>query len=181
MTLVWYLVLPLNLFMRSNYTLGCLAHWVTWTIIWVLCIWSALAGFGDAGWPPSALRDGGKWFLPLSPSFSQCWLQALWGGSSEHPPDEAQAKEPGVGLKSPQPVPRGLRKVCCIIGSLPEGWFGGMEDVFPAELFMLLFGGALETFQFDTLNKTKFLFWNSFCFETFLTCKNSNSHSSLFI
>lgn len=32
---------------------------------------------------------------------------------------------------------------------LPEDWLGGMEDVFPPELF----GGALEPFQFDTLKK----------------------------
>lgn len=75
--------------------------------------------------------DVGRWFLPLSPSFSQCWLEALWGGSSEHPPDGAQAKEPGVEMKSPQPVPCGPQEVSTI-GSLPEDRLNGMEDIFPA-------------------------------------------------
>lgn len=58
-------------------------------------------------------------------------------------------------MKSLQPVPCGPQEVSSI-GALSEDWLDGMEDVFPAELSVLLFGGALETFQFDTLNKTKF-------------------------
>lgn len=54
--------------------------------------------------PSSTLRHGGRWSLPLSPAFSQCLPRAVWGGSSEHFPAEAQAKKPGVvlflGMKS---------------------------------------------------------------------------------
>lgn len=58
--------------------------------------------------------------------------------------------------------------------SSPESWLGDMEDVFPAELLVLLFRGALQIFQFDTLNKTVSYFRKSFCFKTFLTFKNSH-------
>jgi len=62
-----------------------------------------------------------------------------------------------VGTKSSQPVPCGPQEESCIV-SLAEDWLGGMEDVFPAERFVLPFGGALETLQFDTQDETKFLF-----------------------
>ncbi|PKU43459.1 hypothetical protein llap_6235 [Limosa lapponica baueri] len=105
---------------------------------------------GCVSW--SVARRSREVVLPLCSAL--CGLQVLWGGGSEHPPDEAQTKELGVVMKSPQPVPCGPQEVSSM-GSLPEDWLDGMEDVFLAELFVLVFGWALETFQFDTLNKTK--------------------------
>lgn len=114
---------------RSNCSSGCVAHWLTETIIWILCMWFALAGCGDAGSPQSALRDREDVsFFPL-PSHNVDFR--LYG---EGPAPQAQ--EAGVGVKAPWTIPYGPQEMFCVVSS-PDLWLGAVEDAFPAELFVL--------------------------------------------
>lgn len=136
---------------RSNYSSGCVAHWLYETIIGILCIWSALAGCGGAGRPQSALRDREDvfFFFPL-PSHSVDFR--LYGEGAP-----SQGKEAGVGLKAPWTMPYTPQRMSCVVSS-PEKWLGALEDVFPSELLVLLFRGAFPNFSVWHSEQNHFLF-----------------------